>query len=122
MTAGDLGAVILKALVERTQIDPGRVDDVVFSQGYGNGEAPAIGHWSWLAAGLPLEVPGYQLDRRCGSGLQAVINAAMMVQTGMSDVVVAGGVESRSNGEHSVPKRVVVGKRVSVLVKLSGSR
>src|SRR3546814_18497131 len=97
MTAGDLGAVILKALVERTQIDPGRVDDVVFSQGYGNGAAPAIGHWSWLAAGLPLEVPGYQLDRRCGSGLQAVNNAAMMVQTGMSDVVGAGGVESKSN-------------------------
>src|SRR5690606_4407444 len=88
MTAGELGAVILKALVERTKIDPARVDDVVFSQGYGNGEAPSIGHWSWLAAGLPLEVPGYQLDRRCGSGLQAVINAAMMVQTGMSDVVV----------------------------------
>lgn len=100
MTAGALGAVILKALVERTKIDPARVDDVVFSQGYGNGEAPSIGHWSWLAAGLPLEVPGYQLDRRCGSGLQAVINAAMMVQTGMSDVVVAGGVESMSNVEH----------------------
>src|SRR3546814_15752798 len=81
MTAGDLGAVILKALVERTQIDPGRVDDVVFSQGYGNGEAPAIGHWSWLAAGLPPEVPGYQLDRRCRPGLQAVSNAAMMVQS-----------------------------------------
>jgi len=100
MTAGDLGAVILKALVERTRIDPARVDDVVFSQGYGNGEAPCIGHWSWLAAGLPIEVPGYQLDRRCGSGLQAIVNAAMMVQTGMSDVVVAGGVESMSNVEH----------------------
>ncbi|MGH6634543.1 MAG: acetyl-CoA C-acyltransferase, partial [Sphingopyxis sp.] len=75
LTAGELGAVILKALVERTKIDPSRVDDVVFSQGYGNGEAPSIGRWSWLAAGLPLEVPGYQLDRRCGSGLQAVINA-----------------------------------------------
>lgn len=100
MTAGDLGAVILKALMERTKIDPARVDDVVFSQGYGNGEAPCIGHWSWLAAGLPIEVPGYQLDRRCGSGLQAIVNAAMMVQTGMSDVVVAGGVESMSNVEH----------------------
>ena len=98
--AGELGAVILKALMERTKIDPSRVDDVVFSQGYGNGEAPAIGHWSWLAAGLPIEVPGYQLDRRCGSGLQAVINAAMMVQTGQSDVVVAGGVESMSNVEY----------------------
>ena len=101
LTAGDLGAVILKALVERTKIDPARVDDVVFSQGYGNGEAPCIGHWSWLAAGLPIEVPGYQLDRRCGSGLQAIVNAAMMVQTGMSDVVVAGGVESMSNVEHN---------------------
>jgi len=98
--AGELGAVVLKALIERTKIDPARVDDVIFAQGYGNAEAPAIGHWSWLAAGLPLEVPGYQLDRRCGSGLQAVVNAAMMVQTGASDVVVAGGAESMSNVEH----------------------
>lgn len=100
INAGELGAIILKALMARTRIDPARVDDVVFSQGYGNGEAPAIGHWSWLAAGLPIEVPGYQLDRRCGSGLQAVVNAAMMVQTGMSDVVVAGGAESMSNVEY----------------------
>ena len=98
--AGELGAVILKALVERSGIDPERVDDVVFSQGYGNAEAPAIGHWSWLAAGLPLEVPGYQLDRRCGSGLQAVVNAAMMIEAGHADVVVAGGCESMSNVEH----------------------
>jgi len=100
LDAGKLGAVILKALIERSGIDPARVDDVVFSQGYGNGEAPAIGHWSWLAAGLPLEVPGFQLDRRCGSGVQAVATAAMMVETGMADVVVAGGCESMSNVEH----------------------
>ncbi|WP_284124099.1 acetyl-CoA C-acetyltransferase [Parerythrobacter aestuarii] len=100
LDAGKLGAVILKALVERSGIDPSRVDDVVFSQGYGNGEAPAIGHWSWLAAGLPIEVPGFQLDRRCGSGVQAVATAAMMVETGMADVVVAGGCESMSNVEH----------------------
>ena len=100
LEAGALGAIILKALVERSGIDPERVDDVIFSQGYGSAEAPAIGHWSWLAAGLPLEVPGYQVDRRCGSGLQSVVNAAMMVQTGAADVVVAGGVESMSNVEH----------------------
>ncbi len=100
MTAGDLGAVILKALVERTKIDPERIDDVVFAQGYGNGEAPCIARWSALAAGLPISVPGYQLDRRCGSGLQAVVDAAMMVQTGAADVVVAGGVESMSNVEY----------------------
>ena len=100
LTAGQLGAVILKALMERTRIDPSRVDDVIFAQGYGSGEAPCISHWSWLLAGLPEEVPGYQLDRRCGSGLQAIVNAAMMVQTGVSDVVVAGGCESMSNVEH----------------------
>ncbi len=100
LTAGDLGAVILKALIERSGIDPDRVDDVVFAQAYGSGEAPAIGHWSWLAAGLPLHVPGYQIDRRCGGGLQSVIDAALMVQTGAADVVVAGGVESMSNVEH----------------------
>jgi acetyl-CoA C-acetyltransferase len=100
MTAGDLGATILRALVERTKIDPERIDDVIFAQGYGNGEAPCIARWSALAADLPITVPGYQLDRRCGSGLQAVIDAAMMVQTGAADVVVAGGVESMSNAEY----------------------
>ena len=73
---------------------------MIFAQGYGNGEAPCIARWSALAAGLPISVPGYQLDRRCGSGLQAVIDAAMMVQTGAADVVVAGGVESMSNAEY----------------------
>ncbi len=100
VNAGDLGAVIIRALVDRTGIDPERIDDVVFAQGYGNGEAPCIARWSLLAAGLPISVPGYQLDRRCGSGLQAVIDAAMMVQTGAADVVIAGGVESMSNVEH----------------------
>ena len=100
LTAGELGAVILKALIERTKIDPARVDEVIFAQGYGNGEAPCIAHWSWLLAGFPESVPGYQLDRRCGSGLQAIVNAAMMVQTGVSDVVIAGGCESMSNVEH----------------------
>ncbi len=100
LTAGELGAEVLKALVARTGIDPERIDDVIFAQGYGSGEAPCIARWSALAAGLPISVPGYQLDRRCGSGLQAVIDAAMMVQTGVADIVVAGGVESMSNVEY----------------------
>ena len=92
--------MILKALVARTGIEPELIDDVIFAQGYGNGEAPCIARWSAFAAGLPISTPGYQLDRRCGSGLQAVIDAAMMVQTGAADVVVAGGVESMSNAEY----------------------
>ena len=98
--AGELGAIAIKALMERTGCDPERVDDVVFAQGYASGEAPCIGRWSALAAGLPVTVPGVQVDRRCGSGLQAVIDAAMMVQTGVADIVIAGGAESMSNVEH----------------------
>lgn len=100
ITAGDLGALVLRALVERTRVDPEAIDEVIFAQGYGNGEAPCIARWSALAAGLPISTPGYQLDRRCGSGLQAIIDAAMMIQTGSADVVVAGGVESMSNAEY----------------------
>jgi acetyl-CoA C-acetyltransferase len=98
--AGELGAIILKALIERTKIDPERVDDVVFAHGYPNGEAPCVARWSWLAAGFPESVPGVSLDRRCGSGLQAVVDAAMRVQTGAADIVVAGGVESMSQVEY----------------------
>ncbi len=98
--AGELGATVIKALMERTGCDPERVDDVIFAQGYASGEAPCIGRWSALAAGLPVSVPGLQVDRRCGSGLQAVIDAAMMVQTGVADIVIAGGAESMTNVEH----------------------
>jgi len=100
LPAGELGAVVIRALVERTGIDPQRIDDVIFAQGYASGEAPCIARWAALAADLPITVPGYQLDRRCGSGLQAVVDAAMMVQTGAADVVIAGGVESMSNVEY----------------------
>ena len=100
LPASALATVIIKALVERSGIDPDRIDEVIFSQGYGNGEAPCIARWAAMAAGLPISVPGYQLDRRCGSGLQAIIDAAMMIQTGAADVVIAGGVESMSNAEY----------------------
>ena len=98
--AADLAATVIKALVARTRIDPARVEDVVFAQSYANSEAPCIGRWAALHAGLPVETPGLQIARRGGGGLQAVITAAMMVATGAADVVVAGGVESMSNIEH----------------------
>ena len=100
MTAGDLGGVVLRALIDRTGLDPAKVDDVIFAQGYPNGEAPCIARWSLLRADFPISVPGYSLDRRCGSGLQAIVDAAMMIQTGAADVVIAGGCESMSNVEY----------------------
>ncbi|SDU79991.1 Thiolase, N-terminal domain [Gordonia westfalica] len=98
--ATDLAATVISELVRRTAIDPERIDDVVFGQCYPNGEAPAIGRVAALDAGLPVTVPGSQLDRRCGSGLQAVLDAAMRVQTGVADLVIAGGVESMSRAEY----------------------
>ena len=100
LSAGELAAQALRALIERTKIDPALIDDVVMAQGYANGEAPCIARYSAMAAGFPVSTPGYQLDRRCGSGLQAIIDAAMLVQTEVADVVVAGGVESMSNVEY----------------------
>jgi acetyl-CoA C-acetyltransferase len=95
-----LGAVVIAEVMARTGIPAEAVDDVVFGQGYPNGEAPAIGRVAALDAGLPIGAPGIQIDRRCGSGLQAVLYAAMEVQTGAADVVLAGGAESMSQAEY----------------------
>jgi acetyl-CoA C-acetyltransferase len=99
LSAAELAATVIGALVARTGIDPAEVDDVILGQCYPNGEAPAIGRTAALDAGLPIETPGLQLDRRCGSGLQAVLDAAMRVQTGVCDLVIAGGAESMSQVE-----------------------
>lgn len=95
-----LGALVVNAILDRTKLDPALVEDVVFAQSYANSETPCVGRWIALEAGLPIGVPGMQLDRRCGGGLQSIVTAAMMVQTGACDVVLAGGVESMSNIEH----------------------
>ena len=103
MQAASLGAAVISAVVKRAGVDPELIDDVIFGQCYPNGEAPALGRVAALDAGLPVEVPGVQVDRRCGSGLQAVIWAVMQVQAGASDVVVAGGAESMSQVEFYSP-------------------
>lgn len=100
LPAERLAEAVIRAVVERSGIDPALIEDVVMAQSYANSEAPCIGRWAALAADLPLEVPGIQIDRRCGGGLQAITTASMMVQTGAADVVLAGGVESMSNIEY----------------------
>lgn len=100
VAAADLAATVVKAVVARSGIEPERIEDVVLAQSYANSEAPCIGRWAALHADLPISVPGLQIDRRCGGGLQAIATAAMMVQTGAADAVIAGGVESMSNIEY----------------------
>ncbi|MHC1562496.1 acetyl-CoA C-acetyltransferase [Actinomycetospora sp. C-140] len=96
----DLAAAVVTAVIERTGVDPERIEDVVFAQSYANSETPCVGRWAALHAGLPISVPGLQTDRRCGGGLQALVTGSMMVQTGAADVVLVGGVESMSNIEY----------------------
>jgi acetyl-CoA C-acetyltransferase len=95
-----LGGIVAKETLKRSGLDPKLVEDVVFAQSYANSETPCVGRWIALEAGFPIEVPGLQTDRRCGGGLQALVTAAMMVQTGACDIVLAGGVESMSNIEY----------------------
>ena len=93
--AADLGAHALKALIERTGVDPGAVEDVIFGCvdqiGTQSGD---IARTCWLAAGLPDEVPGTTVDRQCGSSQQAVHFAAQAVMSGTQDLVVAGGLQT----------------------------
>jgi acetyl-CoA C-acetyltransferase len=96
----ELASTVIAELLTRTGLPAESVDDVVLGQGYPNGEAVALGRVAALDAGLPITVPGLQVDRRCGSGLQAVLYAAMQVQTGVADVVLAGGAESMSQTEY----------------------
>jgi acetyl-CoA C-acetyltransferase len=95
----ELAATVIRELMQRTSLPVDAIDDVILGQGYPNGESPAIGRVAALDAGLPVEVPGMQVDRRCGAGLQAITLGCMQVQTGAADLVLAGGAESMSQAE-----------------------
>ncbi len=116
----DLGAHSLRALVERTGVDPAAVEDVVF----GNvdsigGQAGDIARTCWLAAGLPEHVPGTTVDRQCGSAQQAIHFAAQAVLSGTMDVVVAGGVQQMS--QIPISSAMLVGQQYGFDDPFSGS-
>src|SRR5260370_3786734 len=93
----DLGAHVIRALVERNDLDPLAVEDVYFGCVDQLGpQAGDIARTAWLAAGYPEEVPGTTIDRQCGSSQQALHFAAQAVMSGTNDVIVAGGVPNMS--------------------------
>ena len=100
LKADALAAHIIRAVLDKSGLPQNLIDEVIVAQSYQSSEAPCIGRYAASVAGLPDEVPGYTVDRRCGSGLQAVIDAAMQVQTGVADAVMVAGVESMSNIEY----------------------
>ena len=114
----DLAATVIAALMERTGIDGAIVDDVIFGQAYPTAEAAPVARVAALNAGLPVTVGGVQVDRRCGSGLQAILDAAMQVQTGVSDLAIAGGVDSMSQAPfYTVDSRWGIGGTAGVLLR-----
>jgi acetyl-CoA C-acetyltransferase len=122
--AAVLAATVIRELVTRTGLRGEDVDDVIMGQCYPSGEAPAIGRVAALDAGLPVEVPGLQVDRRCGSGLQAVLYGCMQVQTGVAELVLAGGADSMSQAEFysSKPRWGVKGGAIKLEDRLERAR
>ena len=96
----DLGAHVIKGLIDRTGLDPATIDDVVWGCCDTIGpQAGNIARTSWLAAGFPEEVPGVTIDRQCGSSQQAVHFASQAVMSGVNDLVIAGGVQNRARSQ-----------------------
>lgn len=98
-----LGAIALSEAVRRAGLEPDQIDDVIVGQSYQNGECANVGRFALLEAGWPESVPAVTLDRRCCSGLDAVLFAAMKIKSGFADIVVAAGMENMSAAELYVP-------------------
>ncbi len=98
-----LGAIVLNEAASRSNIDPQTIDEVILGQAYQNGESVNVARVALLAAGWPVEIPGITLDRRCLSGLDSIFAGLVKIQSGYSNVIAAGGVESMSRAEFYIP-------------------
>ncbi|HET9157146.1 MAG TPA: beta-ketoacyl synthase N-terminal-like domain-containing protein, partial [Myxococcaceae bacterium] len=100
LTAPQLGAIAIKAALERAGVDPGKVEEVWMGNVLQAGQGQAPGRQAAIASGIPDTVPANTLNKMCGSGLKAVISAAQAIALGDADVIVAGGMESMSNAPY----------------------
>ncbi|HOQ42536.1 MAG TPA: hypothetical protein PLG94_10650, partial [Smithellaceae bacterium] len=98
-----LASLVLHAAVKKAGIDPVIIDDVIMGSAYQNGECANGARMAVLDAGWPDTIPGIMLDRRCCSGLDTIFYGAMKIQTGNAELVIAGGMESMSQGELYIP-------------------
>ena len=111
----ELAALVIRDVIERAGLDPALIDEVIMGHTVVNGEAPAAARMAVLVAGLPEEIPARGVERQCASGLQAICDAAMQIQTGISRIVVAGGCESMSNIEFFLPAAARWGLRLGTV-------
>ena len=101
-TVDFLGSHVIEELIRRTDIDKSAVGEVILGQAKQSADASNLARVAMLRAGIPVEVPGYTIHRQCGSGVQAVNSAAQQIQTGLSDIIIAGGAESMSTAPYYV--------------------
>jgi acetyl-CoA C-acetyltransferase len=97
ISAEDMATLVIGQVLERTKLDPGKLDEVIMGQTKISADAPNIARSAALSAGVPIEVPAYTVTRACGSGLQSVFNGAQAIMSGQAEIVLAGGTESMSN-------------------------
>jgi len=112
---GDLGATVVKNILEETKIDPKNVDEVIVGNILGAGQAQNVGRQVAIKSGIPQEVPAYTLNMVCGSGMKAVINAVMDIRGGFANVVIAGGTESMSGAPYLIPAKTRTGNKMGVM-------
>ncbi len=97
-----LAAKVIQEIVTRTGIEKEMIDEVIMGQTKQSTDAPNLARLALLRAGLPVEIPGYTVHRQCGSGLQAINNAAQQIMSGLADVIIAGGAESMSTAPYYI--------------------
>lgn len=99
-TADVIGAKLLTALLDRTKLAPELIDEIILGQAKQSADQSNVARVVSLESGIPIQVPSYTVHRQCGSGLQAINNAAQQIALGLSDIIIAGGVESMSTAPY----------------------
>ncbi len=107
--ASDMGAAVIKALLEQTKIDPKTIDEVMMGNILPAGQGQGIARQCSIKAGIPVSVPAYGVNMVCGSGMKSVMNAYIEIKAGVSDIVIAGGTENMSSAPYLLPKEVRTG-------------
>lgn len=108
-SASELGAVLVKNIIEESKIDPKDLDEIIVGNILPAGQGQGVARQVSLKGGVPIEVPAYSINIACGSGMKAVMNALVSIRAGYSNLVIAGGVESMSNAPHLLPSATRTG-------------
>lgn len=111
-SAADLGAIVIKKIIEETGINPADLDEVIVGNVLSAGQGQGVARQAAIKGGVPQEVPAYGINMICGSGMKAVLNAVMAIQSGYENLILAGGAESMSTAGYVLPGGVRDGHRM----------